>query len=244
MIFAGYKWKIVRINGDESVRLLFNDSTVTSVYNTNYNDVAYVGYMYGKIKGSRENNIKNEESSSIKENLDNWYISNIVNNSLESYIADNGFCNDRTLYAGNGYSGWNNFGSYGRYKNNTAKLFCDDSNDLFTLENSSYGNKSLIYPIGLITYDELVFAGNTRNNVNRLNWTFDGQSYWTMSPSIFGANDIASRVWILNSEGYLHEWDWVWALKQLRPVINLKSDVKITGGTGTANDPFVVDTNN
>ena len=30
----------------------------------------------------------------------------------------------------------------------------------------------------------------------------------------------------------------------VRPVINLKADVKITGGIGTSNDPYVIDTNN
>ena len=29
----------------------------------------------------------------------------------------------------------------------------------------------------------------------------------------------------------------------IRPVINLKADVKISGGIGTINDPFVIETN-
>ena len=44
--------------------------------------------------------------------------------------------------------------------------------------------------------------------------------------------------------GFIFSGGWVNDTFGVRPVINLKSDVKITGGTGTANDPFVVDTNN
>ena len=32
--------------------------------------------------------------------------------------------------------------------------------------------------------------------------------------------------------------------RYVKPVINLKPDVKISGGIGTSNDPFVIDTNN
>ena len=55
---------------------------------------------------------------------------------------------------------------------------------------------------------------------------------------------MASYNWTLISLGRLDDWGLVTDYYGLRPVINLKSDVKITGGTGTANDPFVVDTNN
>ncbi len=58
--FAGFYWKIIRINGDGSVRILYNGtkpnsngydaSSVTGAgvaYNTRANDPTYVGYMYG-----------------------------------------------------------------------------------------------------------------------------------------------------------------------------------------------------
>ncbi len=58
--FAGFYWKIIRVNGDGSIRLIYNGtkpnsnemnaSSVTGIgvaYNKKYSDPAYVGYMYG-----------------------------------------------------------------------------------------------------------------------------------------------------------------------------------------------------
>ena len=45
--FADKIWRIVRINGDGSIRLVLDSSAGTSKFNTSYNDNAYVGYMYG-----------------------------------------------------------------------------------------------------------------------------------------------------------------------------------------------------
>ena len=58
--FGGYYWKIIRMNGDGSIRLIYNGETSdatgnnTSINNTTYQysskyaDPTYVGYMYGK----------------------------------------------------------------------------------------------------------------------------------------------------------------------------------------------------
>ena len=60
--FAGYYWRIIRINGDGSIRMIYaGTSTSTSgtddqiqegSYNSKYNDNAYVGYMYGSTGAS------------------------------------------------------------------------------------------------------------------------------------------------------------------------------------------------
>ena len=58
--FGGFYWKIIRMNGDGSIRLIYNGTTpdatgtATSInnttyqYNSKYSDPTYVGYMYGK----------------------------------------------------------------------------------------------------------------------------------------------------------------------------------------------------
>ncbi|MFA7120592.1 MAG: hypothetical protein WC277_03885, partial [Bacilli bacterium] len=98
IIFAEHQWKIVRINGDGSVRLIYNgtcpDDSCTinttgistqigeSAFNTNYNDNKYVGYMYGGASGvastSRDGATTNETSSTMKTYLDTWYSNNIL----------------------------------------------------------------------------------------------------------------------------------------------------------------------
>ena len=122
LIFAGFQWKITRINGDGTIRIMYNGTeeqynqsgTVnmngtntqiigTYAYNTNYLDNKYIGYMYGGTNGtastSRVQAITNTTSSTTKVQLDNWYATNIANkeSGVTSKIVDRIFCNDRQL---------------------------------------------------------------------------------------------------------------------------------------------------
>ena len=264
--FAGYYWQIIRINGDGTIRLLYNGTeknasgvkqsinNKTYQFNSKYNDPTYVGYMYGNPDGTTFDEVHtNTTSSTIKTAVDNWYKTNIADKGYSSYISNAvGFCGDRSLPAGvwgtndNG-DGVNNtprtsyFGAYVRYVKNIAQFTCPEpSRDLYTTTDSSIGNKALTYPVGLITYDELVFAGMDNRHINKLSWAYSTQHYWTMSPSDFDAAWGHAHEWRLNSAGFLYPWPWVTASYGARPVINLKSDTLITGGIGTGSDPFVV----
>ena len=258
--FANIYWQIVRINGDGTIRLMYdgavkNASGVnqsinnrTYQFNSKYNDPAYVGYMYGNPDGTTFDEVHtNTTSSTIKTTVDNWYKTNIVDKGYSNYVTNAvGFCGDRTLTGGDGISTsiYSYFGAYGRYEKNTAQFTCPNKErDLYTTTDSSIGNKALTYPVGLITYDELVFAGMDQRHINKLSWVYSSQHYWTMSPSDFHATSGAANEWFQLSVGYLNPWWGVNNSLGVRPVINLKSDVKITGGIGTANDPFVVETN-
>ena len=259
--FAGYYWQIVRINGDGSIRLIYNGSTKNATgvkqsinnrtyqFNSKYNDPTYVGYMYGDPDADTFDEVHaNTNSSSIKNNIDTWYKTNIDDKGYGNYISNAvGFCGDRTLYSENGINITQNsyFGTYGRYVQNTAQFTCPNiERDLYTTTDSSIGNKALTYPVGLITYDELIFAGMDGNHINKLSWIYSVQNYWTMSPSNFSATNKLSIEWGVSNNGYINHWWNVGDGVGVRTVINLKPDVKITGGTGTANDPFIVDTNN
>ena len=247
--FGGYYWKIVRINGDGSIRLLYNgkDTSINntiigrSQFNTSYNLPLYEGYMYGKNSTTREETIKNEVSSTIKEKVDSWYEENILNNNLEKYLTDSGYCGDRSIYSGNGYDTENTYyASYKRYKDNNPTLICPDNNDLYTLASATFGNKSLKYPIGLITYDEVSFAGNNYSNLNKLSWIYSNDTFYTMTPSYFYKSDNTARVWQLRVVGNLYHWTGVDVSQGIRPVINLKANVEITDGIGTINDPYII----
>ena len=256
--FAGFYWQIVRINGDGSIRLIYDgteknatggEQTIgNSQFNINYNDPAYVGYMYGNQDGTMFDEVHtNATSSTIKTTIDNWYKTNIEDKGYSSYVSNAvGFCGDRTLTRGDGISTniYSYFGAFDRYENNNPQFTCPEpSRDLYTTADSSIGNKALTYPVGLITYDELVFAGIDQRHINKLSWAYSTQHYWTMSPSVFYATKSYAREWNLVKDGYLYLGSSVGGSNGVRPVINLKSDVKISGGTGTANEPFIIDTN-
>ena len=249
--FAGLYWRIVRINGDGSIKLLYDGKTPDSKENiefTNYQNLPItnpvsLSYMYGNDISTKENALKNEQDSNLKKTLDSWYEENILNKGYKKFTGGGGFCNDRSTVSGDGFSTKEEtiYSSMNRINNNNPILICQNtSRDLYTTTDSSIGNKALTYPIGVLTYDELAYSGadNAANNI--FAYTYTGYNYFTMTPYLF---DGAAMTIINYSQGYLIGSSLSFN-SNIRPVINLKSDVKITGGTGTANDPFVVDTNN
>ena len=244
--FAGYYWRIIRINGDGSIRMIYdgtsahangdssNDRQVqTSVYNSSYYYSYYVGYTYSE-DAQRPSSQNGGITSTIKEVLDSWYTTNITNQGLDSkVISTPGFCNDRVSYSDfNGTTpSWVASGSviyYAAYvrlrPSKMPTLKCSNNNDLYTTK------------IGLITADEVVYAGGVFGGSNNSYYLYTGQYYWTMSPSSF-ANDTAG-VFIVDSDG-LFSSTHVRSSYGVRPVINLRADVTLTG-SGTMTDPYVV----
>ena len=265
--FAGYYWRIIRINGDGSIRMIYNGTSTSgtgtgtqlqeSAYNSNGNDNAYVGYMYGSTGASSYSGAHaNTTNSTIKGILDNWYRDHIENTEYENSIStEAGFCNDRKV-AGSNETWWTSdtkrgygtnltaYAPWGRIlttsgswdSTQTPTLNCSQSNDLFTASGSSKGNKKLIYPIGLITVDEVVLAGGFGGSDNRSYYLYTGQTYWTMSPASFSGG--FAFVFTVYSNGDL-SWYGVNNSHGVRPVINLKADVSFTG-SGTSSNPYVI----
>ena len=263
--FAGFYWQIVRINGDGSIRLIYNGDVKNATgnaqsinnrtyqFNSKYNDPAYIGYMYGNPDATTFAEVHaNTNDSTIKAAADSWYKTNIADKGYSQYISTAvGFCGDRSFYTNNGGSGGDGvqtdkdtrFGAYGRYQANTAQFTCPEpARDLYTTADSSVGNKALTYPVGLVTYDEMVFAGMDNRHINKLSWIYSTGHSWAMSPSNFWATGSVAVEWYETSAGRL-DTPGVSNGFGARPVINLKADVRISGGTGTTNDPFIVETN-
>ena len=258
--FAGAYWKIIRINGDGTIRLLYNGTKVnakggdtqygTSAFNSTRTDPAYVGYMYGTTTGaigSRENNLANGKDSNIKTKVDEFYNKYIVANNLQDYLADTGFCGDRSITnSGDGYSttSYTEYGAVNRLAktNKIPILTCPDKeHDLYTID-STKGNGALTNPVGLMTADEAAMAGMVNGYLNTLSYVYTGTWYWTMSPYNFYPSNSTSVVWSVNGTGNFYS-NWVTNGYGVRPVINLKSDVEISGGIGTLNEPFIIKTN-
>lgn len=98
--FAGHKWRVVRINGDGSIRIILQDNIGSDYFNNidwssqGTTWFAYQGYMNsGEFWAVGINRYKNNESSTIKNKIDNWYKTNI--NSYNTYLADSIFCGDK-----------------------------------------------------------------------------------------------------------------------------------------------------
>ena len=129
--FANKCWRIVRIGGDGSVKLiLHNDNTTGAVnpcdaannstsaafarysgttyksaFNSSFNDNAYVGFKYGTVGASDyATTHANTNKSTILTNLETWYTNNLK--TYESVIDNSVWCNDKTNVTDTSYDPW------------------------------------------------------------------------------------------------------------------------------------------
>ncbi len=197
----------------------------------------------------------NTNDSTIKTYLDNWYKTNISGTENEQYLADNIFCNDRSLSVSGGSvpepeAATNNFYSVRRLVSSgtglgagtTDTLYnfhdslqgqkydlrCPQHNDAFTVSNTENGNGALTYPIGLISADEAVLAGGWSASNNGY-YLYSGFDYWTLTPLSFYNYD--AFVINVSGDGY------VFSAGGVRPVLNLSQEV-LQNGDGSINDPY------
>ena len=293
--FANKCWRIVRIIGDSSVKLvLHNDNTAgaanpcssannstnaafarysgttyTSAFNEKVNDNAYVGFMYGQAGASDyASTHANTNKSTILTNLEKWYTNNLA--TYESKLADTIWCNDKSTFTtytsgstygtGLGYgTNQTGYGAYNRiYGGNPAlyaspSLICPNDNNggklsKFTVSDTTNGNGNLTYKIGLLTADELAFAGfkDGYNNCSTYLQENTGKNWWwSLSPDFFKGS---AYTWYINSgslqthttnSGYLFYFNVGKNNGCIRPSISLKSTTNVTG-EGTSENPYKV----
>ena len=254
--FGDYYWRIIRINGDGSIRIIYDGTSAhangesstdrqvgESAYNSSYNDNAYVGYMYGTVgSDSYEGTHSNTNDSTIKAYLDNWYKTNIEDKGLSSYISDTLFCNDRSFNEVNTGTGagtsttryrWR-YGPWDSTGSQYPRLTCSNQNDRFTVDDEVAGNGDLTYPIGLVTTDEVVLAGGYSTN-NSGYYLYTGNSYWTMSPSyLVGSHATVRGVDSRGSAGNYYDVNYSFGV---RPTINVVASA-FKYGDGTTNNPY------
>ena len=293
--FANKCWRIVRVGGDGSVKLvLHNDntskvanpcssannsataafaryfgSTYTTKFNSSYEDNAYIGFMYGSSNIGCENHPEitekytcernnytwkgsasyaeahaNTNKSTILTNLETWYENNLA--SYESKLADTIWCNDKSIVSGGPGYGTNstNYAAYNRFiSTKQPTLKCPNDNNggklsKFTVSDTINGNGNLTYKIGLLTADEIIFAGSIYYTYNRSTYLLENAGtnwWWSLSPYFYngaaGVCDVGSGNLLVSN---------VAADLGLRPVISLISSITISGGSGTSEDPYVV----
>ena len=246
-------WRIIRTNHDGSIRLLYHGTSTTatdayigqSVINAENNDPMYVGYKYGTT-GSLENNRLNTNDSTIKTYVDNWYKNNLT--AYTKYLSNDAvYCNDRNLASGQTYSTTNRFtyAPYGRlYTNNTPTYNCTNNKDAFSGNNSE---AKLTYPIGLMTADEVVFAGGVYGSnaktwyyYNSANGNSAGSTWELMSP-YFWEDSLACMFGVMGSTfpGFLSNGR-VGLPSNVRPALSLKACIKYSTGNGTPETPYEI----
>ena len=256
-------WRIIRINGDNSIRMIYSGVTPPtestkvkktedtslgkSPFNAKYDSAEYVGYMYtiGEQHGT-------SQSSDIKTYLEDWYANYTDLNKTGTKITDQIYCNDRTVstsdvaYSPTNYTtltSWNStgtnyyYGANGRVFNNPVSpdYKCPVASDKFTTTTAK-GNGKLSYPVGLITADEITFAGLPAGKTNNSFYLYTGDYYWAGSPNGFNVG-YAIEFDVVDG-GYLGS-DRVHSNGGVRGVVSLSSESKLLG-SGTYNDVYTV----
>ena len=257
-------WRIIRINGDGSIRMIYSGvkaptestkviktedtSLGVTVFNANTDSSEYVGYMYtlGQQHGT-------SKSSDIKTYLDNWYANYTDLNKTGTKITDQIYCNDRTAstsdvaYSTTNYTtltSWNSkgttyyYGANGRVWNNPVSpdYKCPVASDKFTTTTVK-GNGKLSYPVGLISADEITFAGLPVGKINNSFYLYTGADYWAGSPIAFFDGDIAYGFFV-GGDGALNI-DYVNYTYGVRGVVSLSSEANLIGD-GTWNNVYEV----
>ena len=272
--FANKCWRIVRVSGDGSVKLiLHNDNTTgvanpcdaannsedaafarysgttyTSKFNTNYNDNAYVGFKYG-TPGSNtyEATHANTNNSTILTNLETWYTNNLK--TYADAIADTVWCNDKTNVTDTTFNpyGYSNVNGSGYAKNVT---YYGATQRLISTSGSAGGTgpslkcngelSKINSKIGLITADELAFAGyaaGLQNSTTYLQENATDTYWWSLSPD--GFDGVAAYVWRVDGGNSNFVSSNVNIAVGVRPSISLKPSTNVTGN-GTSENPYIV----
>ena len=258
--FAGYYWRIIRINSNGAVRMIYDGTTAhyngessedrqfgISNFNTANNDNMYLGYMYtsGEAHGVGT-------SSAIKINVDKFYQDKLINYTSK-IDSNSGFCGDRSALNLQANAGTGNIDTYYksslRIEESKPTLDCENMNDYYTISEATSGNKALTYPIGLISADEVMLAGHaggvfngtyTHTKKNKTSYLTTGNAFWTLTPASahipYGFSYWYAFGVVIGSSGIIDDNSAPFGIK---PVININSNVSVTG-TGTKTDPYII----
>ena len=300
VFFANKIWRIVRINGDGSVRLILDDVVGDEMeFNQSpIKDNAYTGYMYGLtgvttnvercLTLSEENEVidkisdasyntktnceknggvwtttayeathANVKDSNIKIKVDEWYENNLKDN-FSKYLTDALFCNDKSVLDPNSV-GFNDIATkYSpSYRITSANLvtptlkcaenFSVKSSRLTTTTDSINDvslDAKLKYPIGLMSADEVFFAGGARVIKNTNFYLVDSNisSNWWLMTTYIKPNAKGNVInYIFDVSNNLIKATYVYnQVAKIRPVVNLRNDVLFVDGNGTYDNMYKI----
>ena len=208
--FADKVFRIVRINEDGTIRLITQDSVASQKFNST--NIPYDKMYY--------------TNSEIKTAVENWYKTNITDKDFDGKVTSgNYFCEQAKVVWSTSYTAGN--ATVATKDNYTPSFDC-------TIDGNGKG--VVRGKVGLITIDEVLFAGGVIGNSSNF-YLKNGNAYWMMSPAGFSNNNVA-LAWYVSSVGNTN-FNYVNITYGVRPVLNLSADTLVSG-SGTSSDPYIV----
>ena len=251
--YAGMCWRIVRIQGDGSIKLILASELSCSDTNVTTSS-GYATDGAAEVQGTILNGIIWEFGNYSE--LNTWLSTKITTNNDKALLKRNNWCiGDRTsAYIYNSstkkyelskmtakelldnYTEFDYSTTKRRVEDKTPKLKCDG--------NDMEKGEIIINEIGLLTADEIMFAGAAggiiRNSTYYLNQNATSNSWWTSSPGHFNRTYVFVGSHCVNEDGVLSQSDLDYWKMSFRPVITLVSNIQITSGDGTVNNAYTV----
>ena len=257
--FADMCWRIVRIAGDKTTKLVLEDK------NTTCNSENYTGnYQYIKTQFGHNLATLSDGTKVYKNNFLNYenglydklkeFQTTKMNNYLD-YLSKGKWCYDDRAYsdeAGTNEISNSDLETY--YQNKTPfyyapyvrlitkkipTLKCDGT------ELNKYRDNTDMY-VGALTADEVTFAG-TKYGAESLDYylvnaySAANQTMWMLSPAMFSYNktNLYANFFYINFTVVFY-YNYTSYSAGVRPSINLKSGIEINGGDGTKLNPYII----
>ena len=205
-----YLFRIVRVNGDNSIRLILDSSIGNYAYNTNT-----------LVEGAHINTLGYLGNTTLVNTLNEW-VSNELS-EYKNYLTNGDYCMEMQYdyLINNSY-----------YSTVYERIFMDNAP---MLECSNYYTGI----VGLLSVDEVIYAGAYNNNINTRYYLYNPEieeNYLTSSGYFWNNGLMMINV---NSNGSLGEGINITEKAAVRPVITINSAAKVKGN-GTKNDPYVI----
>ena len=266
---TGDELAILRLDNIDDYGFAYNEEFDYGYFDNAY--VGFMYGEFSQNSTSYVEAHSNKKKSTALKTLEKWYV-NILNNQFyfsEFQLADTIWCNDKSvvtdttfnpaeLILGQNYGYGKNINYYGtakRLSQTTSwsaggtgpSLICPNDKiggklSKFTVRDTTNGNGNLDKKIGMLTSDEVAFAGGILDLNNTVDYNYylsknaEGVFYFTMSPSAVETS--SSNVDAVGLQAF--GTTTVESLAGIRPSISLKSWVRISSGDGTATNPYKV----
>jgi len=267
--FAGMCWRIVRIQGDGSVKLILEDqyTTCDDDETSDTDTVEYTGewsigtFNYGHDYDSYDNqklNYLTPQNKGMSEAFKNYQtttLSNKIstiyeNKGLDDYLKIGDWCLDDSVYSDelgtNRITDLSTYYSeeipfyYGAYTRINGKKEVTLKCPVDTME--KFGDNTTPMYIATLTADEIVYAGGKYDENNLNNYLINQNAYLSnfWLLSPDRYNSVYESIFYLQSHGSL-KFNYPYIPFSIRPSISLKAGIEIiNGGEGRIDNPYVI----
>lgn len=248
--FAGYTWRILRIDESSNVRLIMNTllknssgTVITEQFKTTYTASSLSGaktlvkLIVDPNSTSNNSPIYGSINDTSSTTLRGWYNNTIVGTNYEQYMVDTVFCQDST----GGYAVSSGTESSVFYFAPYQKVGQDTA--LYEPTFGCPASEQIVEKIGLLSVDEYVFAGGAYKKTNTsffLNDSGISNNWWTLSPAYYDDSQNKVGVFYVASDGSTSDWpntNTIINSYGIRPVITVNGNYEITGD-GTESNPY------